>query len=173
MQTLIQKLISGNEAYLASGKNLGDISPSRREQTAAGQNPYAVVLTCSDSRVIPEAIFSAGIGDLFVIRVAGNVATDSVLASVEYAVDHLGCQLVVVLGHTNCGAVDAALRHEPTGYVKILTDKIRQAISDAKDPTVATERNAIRSADQINAALHISCATPAVYDIATGKVRFL
>ena len=173
MQTLIQKLISGNEAYLASGKNLGDVSASRREQTAAGQNPYAVVLTCSDSRVIPETIFSAGIGDLFVIRVAGNVATDSVLASVEYAVDHLGCQLVVVLGHTHCGAVDAALRHEPTGYVKILTDKIRQAIGAETDPLVATKQNATHTAERINAALHITCTVPALYDISTGKVQFL
>lgn len=87
-------------------------------------------LFCFDSRVIPEHIFSAGIGELFVIRLAGNVIDDHQLGSIEYAAGHLGCKLVVVLGHTHCGAVDAAIHHQPEGYIKYITDEIKKAIGD-------------------------------------------
>lgn len=108
---------------------------SRRFAKASAR--YAIVLACSDSRVIPEAIFSAGIGDLFVIRVAGNVVDKHQLGSIEYAEDHLGCNLVVVLGHTGCGAVDAAMHHEPYGTVKFITDEIADAIGDETDEAAA------------------------------------
>ena len=81
----------------------------RRKSLAGGQQPFAVILACSDSRVAPEIIFDQGLGDLFVIRVAGNVVDDAVLGSVEYSVIHLGSPLVVVLGHARCGAVTATL----------------------------------------------------------------
>ncbi|MBQ7599669.1 MAG: hypothetical protein IJU57_03240 [Clostridia bacterium] len=84
------------------------MSEERRKANANGQKPRAVIVTCSDSRVVPEAVFSCGIGELFVIRTAGNVIGVSELASVEYVVDHLGTDTVVVLGHTACGAVRAA-----------------------------------------------------------------
>ena len=98
----LEKLKAGNQRYLSATANPGDVSPKIRHKTCTeGQEPYAIVITCSDSRVIPESVFSAGIGELFVIRVAGNVMDKHQLGSVEYAADHLGCNLVVVLGHDN------------------------------------------------------------------------
>ena len=96
-----QRLIEGNMKYLSADTAFGDVSPAIRRDTAQnGQHPYAIVITCSDSRVIPESIFSASIGELFVVRVAGNVIDDHQLGSIEYAADHLGTKLIVVLGHT-------------------------------------------------------------------------
>lgn len=109
-QSVMEYLKQQNEIYVKTGKNSGDLSESKREDTTEnGQHPYAVIVTCSDSRVPAEHIFNAGIGELFVIRTAGNVIGDHALGSVEYGMEHLGAKLVVVLGHTNCGAVDAAL----------------------------------------------------------------
>ena len=131
----IKKLLEGNQKYLTSEKGAGDISPRIRLKTAGeGQNPYAIIITCSDSRVIPEAIFQCGIGDLFVIRLAGNVIDNHQLGSIEYAADHLGTKLIMVLGHTHCGAVDAAIHHDPEGYIKFITDEITKAIGEEKDP---------------------------------------
>ncbi len=88
------KLQQGNEKYLNASANPGDVSPAIRKDTCEnGQHPYATVITCSDSRVIPESIFSAGIGELFTIRVAGNVVNNFEIGSVEYAADHLGTNL--------------------------------------------------------------------------------
>ena len=106
----LKKLKEENAKYLNAETSRGNISPMLRKYTHEnGQHPYAIIITCSDSRVIPESIFSAGLGDLFVIRVAGNVIDDHQLGSIEYAADHLGSPLIVVLGHTFCGAVDAAI----------------------------------------------------------------
>ncbi len=131
----LQRLVEGNDRYLTSRNEIGDISPFARTRTAVeGQHPFAVIICCSDSREIPEAIFSSGIGDLFVIRVAGNVIDSSILGSVEYACSHLGCPLVVVLGHTRCGAVDAALSGHADGYIRCIADRISEAIGDETDP---------------------------------------
>ena len=106
---IIEKLKSGNELFLQTGKNEGDVSLAIRKKTAEeGQHPYAIVITCSDSRVIPDAIFSAGIGELFVIRVAGNVLDNHQLGSIEYAFSHLDANVIIMLGHTKCGAISAA-----------------------------------------------------------------
>ena len=95
-----------------------------------GQKPYAVILTCSDSRVVPELIFDTGIGELFVIRIAGNVASPSSIASIEYAVTHVDVKLIVVLGHQNCGAVTAALGGVDNGKnIDHLLNFIQPAIS--------------------------------------------
>ena len=103
---LVERMIEGNSRYLTSIHSAGDVSPAMRLKTASeGQSPYAIVICCSDSRVLPESIFSAGIGELFVIRVAGNVLDRHQLGSIEYAAEHLGCKLILVLGHTGCGAV--------------------------------------------------------------------
>ena len=94
----LEKLKSGNLVYVSSKSSLGDISPQKRLYTSEnGQRPYAVVIACSDSRVIPESIFSAGIGELFVARVAGNVIDKYQLGSIEYAINNLGCRLIVLL----------------------------------------------------------------------------
>ena len=175
-------LEKGNELYLKSEKSEGDISPRVRLNTAVnGQHPYAIIITCSDSRVVPEHIFSAGIGELFVIRVAGNVIDDHQLGSIEYAADHLGCTLVMVLGHTHCGAVDAAIHHDPDGYIKFITDEIKLAIGEETDDEAACRLNVRRSVSLIESNLDIQKmehddglrVVGAVYDIESGKVEIL
>lgn len=178
----IYRLAAGNLKYLNAKRSPGDISRRVRLTTATeGQSPYAVIVTCSDSRVIPEHIFSAGIGELFVIRLAGNVIDDHQLGSIEYAAGHLGCKLVVVLGHTHCGAVDAAIHHEPQGYIKYITDEIKKAIGDETDPYKASCLNVRHSVQEIEKSLcihHIEDETGlrvvgAMYHIEDGSVEFL
>ena len=178
-QEALDKLKNGNERYLSAEKNDGDISPALREKTCAeGQNPYAVIITCSDSRVIPESIFSAGIGELFVIRVAGNVIDHHQLGSIEYAVDHLGCRLIVVMGHDHCGAVGAAIGHEPEGYVKSITDEIKKAIGEETDGYNASCLNVLHSVKKIKESLVIDdksalCVCGALYHLEDGRAEFL
>ncbi len=178
----LTKLKEGNQKYLSATTNPGDISPQIRQKTCTeGQNPYAVIVACSDSRVIPESIFSAGIGELFVIRVAGNVMDNHQLGSIEYAADHLGCKLVVVLGHEHCGAVNAAIHHEPAGFVKTITDEIRKAIGEEKDELRASCLNVERSVSVIRESLGLQITDEndglkicgAVYRIDSGSVEFL
>lgn len=104
-----QRLKEGNERFVADRWQAPDLSPARRATLAQGQHPFAVVLTCADSRVAPELLFDQGLGDIFVLRVAGNIGEPFVLGSIEYAIEHLHAPLVVVLGHEKCGAVAAAL----------------------------------------------------------------
>lgn len=177
----LARLRAGNGRYLASARCIGDTSRARREKTLSeGQRPYAVVVTCSDSRVIPESIFSAGVGDLFVIRIAGNVMDDHQLGSIEYAAEHLGCGLVVVLGHTRCGAVDAAIHHEPEGYIKFITDEIVKAIGDETDEYRACRLNVLHSKAVIEESLQIQRdvreyglkVVGAMYRLEDGTVEF-
>ncbi|MBQ6510160.1 MAG: hypothetical protein IJI07_11855 [Flexilinea sp.] len=170
----IEKLNSGNRQYLlTSDKNLlGNTAKN-------GQHPYAIVICCSDSRVIPEQIFSAAIGDLFVIRVAGNVLDNHQLGSIEYAAAHLGCSLIVMLGHTHCGAVDAALSGHTDGFISYITDDIREAVGDEKDPLQAARLNVLhgvrRIRDEFSEHPEIAGITVrgALYDIETGTVEWL
>ena len=106
----LQQLKDGNARFVQGQMTRPNQSPQRRAELTAGQHPFAVVLGCSDSRIAPEILFDQGLGDLFVVRVAGNTAPDVVRWSVEYAVDHLGSALVVVLAHSACGAVTAAVQ---------------------------------------------------------------
>ena len=175
----LQKLQDGNANYLNTTTSLGDVSLAIRKDTCEnGQHPYAIIITCSDSRVIPESIFSAGIGELFVIRVAGNVIDNHQLGSIEYAADHLGCNLVVVLGHTNCGAVGAAIKGGAKGYIKSITKEIQTAIGNETNPYKACCLNLNHSA-QIKESLHIQDTEDglkvmgAVYHIDDGHVEFL
>lgn len=176
----LKKLKEGNQRYLSAAANPGDISPQIRQDTCAnGQSPYAIVITCSDSRVIPEGIFTAGIGELFVIRVAGNVMDNHQIGSVEYAAGHLGCNLVVVLGHDHCGAVDAAINHSPDGYVKYITDEIKRAIGGETDQFKASFLNVARSVSIIKDKLQVKDGEDglkvqgAIYHIDSGEVEFL
>lgn len=176
----LERLKLGNEKYLHANTGIGDISPARRQQTCEyGQKPYAVIVTCSDARVIPESVFSAGIGDLFVIRVAGNVMDDHQLGSIEYAAEHLGIRLVVVLGHDHCGAVDAAINHDPEGYIKFITDEIKLAIADEQDDYKACCLNVRHSVDIIESSFEIHREEEqglkvigALYRLADGRVEF-
>lgn len=176
----IEKLKEGNKRYLDATSNPGDISSMIRKKTCEeGQVPYAIVITCSDSRVIPESIFSAGIGEIFTIRVAGNVIDNHQLGSVEYAAGHLGTNLVVVLGHSHCGAVGAAMGEgDPEGYVKFITDEIRRAIGDEKDELKASCLNVEQSVSRIKDSLNYDGDSDvkvcgALYHIDSGKVEFL
>lgn len=176
----LAKLREGNARYLKALTNDGDISPAIREQTAReGQFPYAIVLACSDSRVIPEAVFSAGIGELFVIRVAGNVIDDHQLGSIEYAASHLGTRLVVILGHTHCGAVGAAIHHEKGGYIGSIVEEIEKAIGQETDDEQAACLNACYNAELVRKAFARDfqarqvLVVPAVYEIDSGKVEIL
>ena len=177
----LEKLIEGNRHYIESGKYTGDVSEKIRMITArAGQHPYAVILCCSDSREIPEAIFSAGIGDLFVIRVAGNVVGKHQLGSIEYAAGHLGCQLVLVLGHDHCGAVGAAILHESEDDITSITDEILEAVGNEKDEYRASCLNVQNGINKIknNAAFRRLEEKGveikgAIYRLESGKVELL
>lgn len=178
----LKKLKKGNEMYVLSDTKSGDVSRALRAYTCEhGQQPYAIIITCSDSRVIPESIFSAGIGDLFVIRVAGNVIDDHQLGSIEYAAAHLGTPIVVVLGHNHCGAVDAAMYSDPDGYIKFITDEIRLAIGNEKDDYRACCLNVQRSVAMIEHSLDIQHLEEedglrvmgALYHLEDGRVEFL
>ena len=131
----IYKLAAGNLKYLNAENGSGDISRRIRMSTwAKGQSPYAIIVTCSDSRVIPENIFSAGIGELFVIRLAGNIIDDHQLGSIEYAAGHLGCRLVVVLGHTHRGRDKKGHRGRNRPLQGQLSQCPAQCAGDRKEP---------------------------------------
>ncbi|MBQ6039785.1 MAG: carbonic anhydrase [Oscillospiraceae bacterium] len=176
----LNRLQEGNARFLHTKQSCSDISPDKRQETLKhGQHPYAVIVTCSDSRVIPEYIFSADIGDLFIIRVAGNVIDDHQLGSIEYAAEHLGIRLVVVLGHDHCGAVDAAINHDPDGYIKFITDEIRLAIGNETDDYRACCMNVRRSVSLIESSLEIQHEEEhglkvigALYRLESGAVEF-
>ena len=176
------KLVEGNALYMKSWHNPAFIGERRRiETTHHGQHPYAVILTCSDSRVPPEHIFSAGIGDLFVVRTAGNVVGSFELGSIEYAVQHLSAPLIVVMGHSHCGAVGAALDGGHTGgYIESVICEIRQGIScDATEPE-AIHQNICHSKERVLQSEIVRCAlhsgqimmVTAEYNIETGNVHF-
>jgi len=105
---ILERLTAGNRRFAAGAPRLAAVSPEVRASLVCGQAPAAAVLTCSDSRVAPELLFDQGLGELFVVRVAGHVVDDTVLGSLEYAVEHLGVSLIVVIGHSSCGAVTSA-----------------------------------------------------------------
>lgn len=177
----LKKLVHGNSDYI-TGRGRGDISSRRRYETAInGQNPYAVVLTCSDSRAPVEHIFSAGVGDIFVIRTAGNVVSDFELGSIEYGVEHLGAKVVVVMGHTNCGAVAATLGEGADGHIQSIVDEIKLAIKDETNATIGEDLNIEHSRKKIVSSSPIIghavkagevIVIGAKYDIKTGVVTF-
>ncbi len=137
---VLEKLLEGNRRFIAGTPSL--LSRRRPEDFAAlaeGQAPTAIIVACADSRVAPELIFDQGVGDLFVVRVAGNVVTNTgpvIKGSLEFAVAELGARLIVVLGHSACGAVKAAITHIDAkdvlpGAIEGLVDVIRPAVADA------------------------------------------
>lgn len=113
---VLERLKTGNQRFVADKLDGKLQDSSRRSSLTGGQQPYAIILSCADSRVVPELAFDAGLGELFVVRVAGNVANTSSIASIEYAVAHIGSPVLVVLGHESCGAVTAAVNGGDNGY---------------------------------------------------------
>src|SRR5689334_24966509 len=125
----LAELKSGNEHHVAHRYQHPHESADRQRELVQGQNPHAEILSCADSRVPPEIIFDQGLGDLFVVRVAGNVATDTELGSLEYGAEHLHIPLLVVLGHESCGAVTAAVQGgDAEGHIATLVNLLKPAV---------------------------------------------
>lgn len=138
------KLMEGNKRYSSNREQHPDESLARRRELQQAQHPFAVILSCADSRVPPELIFDQGLGDLFVIRVAGNIAADDDLASIEYAVEHLHTKLIMVLGHEKCGAVTAAVEGGTAeGHLKILVSAIQPSVEETRHAAGDTIHNCV------------------------------
>jgi carbonic anhydrase len=178
----LSKLKEGNLRFSGNSVSEGKPNTAKRTETQKGQHPFAIVLACADSRSAPEIIFDANIGDLFVVRTAGNVVDEHALGSIEYAVDHLGARLVVVLGHESCGAVTAALASDiAPSHIQSLVRDIQPAVKLAKDEpgdalVNATAENARLSAAKITREAELGDHTKdvrivsAVYNLDSGKV---
>lgn len=142
----LERLKRGNRDFVTLRSHERDLSPERIDELYAyGQNPFAVVVSCADSRTVPEHMFMMGLGDLFVVRTAGNVVGPIELASVVYACEHLGVRLVLVVGHTGCGAIQATIeateQNRASGVMVPLIAPIAVAIGEERDPYHASARN--------------------------------
>jgi carbonic anhydrase len=181
-------LREGNRRFTENRSTHPHQTPERRAELLAGQLPFASILTCSDSRVVPEMLFDQGLGDLFVVRIAGNVVDDAVRESLDYSVAHLDVRLIVVLGHTKCGAVTEAVsgedRSDDTGRLMTL---LRPAVEMSRGEPGDHATNAVFANIRIVVdTLRRSAPAPdrpgkhegvqiigAVYDIGTGRVEWL
>ncbi|MEW6380883.1 MAG: carbonic anhydrase [bacterium] len=143
----LQILMTGNKQYVAAKLAHPNSTPERRTELVKGQHPFAIILSCSDSRVPPEIVFDQGLGDLFVVRVAGNVVDDLALGSIEYAAEHLGVPLIMVLGHEKCGAVTATVEGggKAPGHIDAVVKAIKPAVEKVKDQPGDKVENATRA----------------------------
>jgi carbonic anhydrase len=185
----IARLTEGNARFVAGRSEHPRQAPGRRTELAVNQHPFAVILGCADSRTGPEMLFDQGLGDLFVVREAGNVVDDHTIGSIEYGVEHLHAPLVVVLGHERCGAVAAARdaaagKGHGEGHIESLLDAIRPAVEattgqDADATCRANIRNMVRALQDSDPLLKPLVekseltVVGAFYDLDTGKVEFL
>jgi carbonic anhydrase len=184
----LQELRAGNIHHANHRYTHPHETQARQRELIAGQNPHAVILSCSDSRVPPEIIFDQGLGDLFTVRVAGNVAGVNELASIEYAVVHLHTPLLVVMGHQKCGAVSAAVEGgEAVGHLPDLIKAIQPAVDKAKGMQGDVIENAVRTnvdmvVEQVRTSEPVLAPlvkqgklriVGAVYSLNTGKVTWL
>ena len=188
----LARLVAGNERFVRGEARFPTVQKEILAALAKGQRPYATILGCSDSRVPPELIFDAGFGELFIVRVAGNVISPEVMGTLQYAGVHLRTPLFVVLGHEGCGAVDAALaaRHgaQEPARIALLLDNILPGLRDLP-PELAPDEE-MRAAVEANVrwSMHQLLETPeakarmaegtmklvgAVYELESGRVRFL
>jgi carbonic anhydrase len=146
----ISKLKEGNARYTSGSLQHPGQTTERRTELAKTQHPFAAIVSCSDSRVPPEIVFDQGLGDLFIVRVAGNVINNEGLGSLEYTVDHLGTRLIMVLGHQRCGAVQAAketiaAKGKAPGHIEALVTAIKPAVdATAKEDLDATIRTNVK-----------------------------
>ena len=184
----LAELKLGNEHHVSHRYQHPHETAERQRELSTGQHPHAEVLSCSDSRVPPEIIFDQGLGDLFVIRVAGNVATDTELGSLEYGAEHLQIPLLVVLGHESCGAVTAAVQGgELKGHIAALVDLIKPAVEKSHGLSGDPVANAVRTNVEL-VVKQLRASNPllselvahgklkivgAVYSLDTGKVTWL
>src|SRR5438309_4456682 len=150
----ISKLKEGNSRYTSGSLQHPGQTTERRTELAKTQHPFATIISCSDSRVPPEIVFDQGLGDLFIVRVAGNVINDEGLGSVEYSVDHLGTRLILVLGHQSCGAVTAAretiaAKGKAPEHIESLVTAIKPAVeATAKDDLETTVKANVKNVVQ-------------------------
>ena len=147
----LDRLKEGNRRFVTGSLRARGATPSRRrEELASGQSPFAVILGCSDSRVPPELVFDQDLGDLFVIRVAGNLPGPHATGSIEFAAANLGTRLVVVLGHTSCGAVQTTLdllerkAEAPTASLRSIVDSVAPAASASLGDQASTDPGAVQ-----------------------------
>ncbi|GGJ44803.1 carbonic anhydrase [Deinococcus roseus] len=155
----LKELLDGNVRFIRGRLRHPDQRPSRIAEVAKGQHPFAVILGCADSRVAPEIVFDQGLGDLFVVRVAGNIASDDVFGSIEFAVEEFGTPLVTVLGHQRCGAVTATLNAMDKGstvpaHIDSLVAAIKPVVAEVGTVTgdrvdTVVRENAIHVAHQL------------------------
>ncbi len=188
----LQKLIAGNQRFVRGQAKFPTVCKETLADLAREQKPFATVLGCSDSRVPPELIFDANFGELFIVRVAGNVISQEVMGSLQYAGAHLLTPLFVVLGHAGCGAVKAALEYKLNGVqlrsrIQILVNNILPGLPEFDAQSSQGERLASAIEANVRWSMHQLLETPegqnglkmgvklvgAVYDITTGQVRFL
>ncbi len=179
----MEKLKEGNKRFIEGRLKNKDFK-SKRLELLEGQHPETIVLACSDSRVTPEYIFDANLGEIFVIETAGNIIDDIALGSIEYAVAHIKeTNILMVLGHTHCGAVTATWNNaKEEGALKKIIDKIKPAVKDAKDLNDAIKRNVFLTIQEIREKSEIIKKAeeegkikiiPALYDMETGEVNLL
>jgi carbonic anhydrase len=194
----LERLREGNRRFASDTRSHGTLtSQARRDELTAGQEPFAIILGCSDSRVPAELVFDQGLGDLFVIRVAGNVVSPSQVGSVEFAAERYGVRLVVVMGHTLCGAVDATIDAVEQAQATVsdglmsIVERVRPAVEAARLAGASDRAAVARAATRINVKMaveHLRHGSPllerlisheglmvigAEYDLGTGKVEFL
>jgi carbonic anhydrase len=183
----IKRLVEGNKRFV-EGKRLNpNQSRLRLQETAEAQYPFAAILGCADSRVPAEIVFDQGLGDLFVVRVAGNVAAQEAIGSLEFATAVLGAQTIVVLGHAKCGAVSAAIKGDPLpGRIGIFVEEIKPAVERVRKKAGNIEENAIIANVQYQVARLAESSTILAslikegklkivgghYDLAQGKITF-
>jgi len=183
---VIDRLKDGNARFVEDKLDGKLQDSSRRGELTSGQQPYAIVLSCADSRVVPELAFDTGLGELFVVRVAGNVANNSSVASIEYAVAHCGSTVIVVLGHQACGAVGAAIAGGDNGHnLNHLLYHITPALAacgEGAEVADIVRKNAELNAEELMSRSSIirnavDAGTvkivPAYYNLDSGKVDFL
>lgn len=187
-EAALQRLLDGNARYVAGHAEHPNQSVARRVEVAAGQSPFAVIVTCSDSRVAPEFYFDQGLGDLFVVRDAGNTLNDHVIGSIEYAVEHLHASIVLVVGHEKCGAVSAAIAGgRAEGRIGTIIEAIRPAVRETRNQAGDKTDNAIRG-NARRGAQTLAVTDPIIshavksgeikifaarYDLASGRIELL
>jgi carbonic anhydrase len=184
----LKKLIEGNQRFIEERRLHPNQSKLRLQETTVAQYPFAAILGCADSRVPSEIVFDQGLGDLFVVRVAGNVASQTAIGSLEFATAVLGAQLIMVLGHARCGAVIAAVKGDPLpGRIGIFVEEIKPAVERIRFKTGNIEDNAIIANVQYQAEKLAEASTILAglikqgklkivggrYDLASGKVIML
>lgn len=183
-QEALDRLKSGNDRFVDDKLDGRLQNSSRRNELTNGQQPYAIILSCADSRVVPELAFDTGLGELFVIRVAGNVASKSSVASIEYAVAHLDTNLIIVLGHESCGAVTAAVQGGDNGpnlnhLLQFIAPALESSAADSidnivKKNAILTSKALVEKSNIIQSALDKGGLkiVPSYYNMESGKVDF-